>query len=151
MISVIQYKKKTNIIRIILNFIIFFYNFKNALLSECDYTHPFKKNGGECIESGCSFSDIKSGTFKINNDIIKTQWFNNIIDYSVSGINYATVSTTPNGNLICSSSFYNTAKTKKYYFGIKRNGRPFFLQNGKDTIYSIQISREMKVLFMQLI
>ena len=136
MISVIQYKKKTNIIRIILNFIIFFYNFKNALLSECDYTHPFKKNGGECIERGCSFSDIKSGTCKIENDIIKTQWFNNIIDYSVSGINYATVSTTPNGNLICSSSFYNTSKTKKYYFGIKRNGRPFFLQNGKDTIYS---------------
>ena len=137
MTSIIKYKKRTNIIIIILNSLIIFDNLKIALLSECSYTHPFKKNGGDCIETGCSSSDIASNICIIENDIIKTQWLNNILDYSAISVNYATVSTTPKGNLICSSSFYNRELTLKYYFGLKNNGRPFFLENGKETLYSI--------------
>ena len=126
MSSIIQFKNKESMIKILLNTIIFLYNIKLTLFSECDFAHPFKKKNGGCVEKGCSASDILSGNCIIENDIVKAQWLNNIINFSGNSVNYSTISTTPNGNLICSSSSNKANETLKYYLGIKNNGRPFF-------------------------
>ena len=65
---------------------------------------------------------------------INTDTLTSIIRYSMSDLqsSYATLTVTPNGNLICSASYYLTS-TIKYYYGIKSNGRPLFIQNGEET------------------
>ena len=65
-----------------------------------------------------------------------TETLTSVIRYSLndSSTNYATVTTTPLGNLICSASYYG-GPTIKYYYGLKPNGRPYFKKNGMETEY----------------
>ena len=69
-----------------------------------------------------------------NTSPIDTETLTRIIRYSLNDAssNYATITTTPNGNLICSASYYS-GSTIKYYYGLKPNGRPYFKKNGKET------------------
>ena len=80
---------------------------------------------------------IKLALFQDTNSIVDTETLTSIIKYSLATINstYATVATTPQGNLICSASFYRES-TKKYYYGLKPNGRPYFLKDGVETEFS---------------
>ena len=131
------YKYNSNIfIIILLKFIIIFYKIETCLSSDCNYTHPIKKNGGDCIIGLCDAALFESGDCTIENDIIKTQWITSIIEYSEPGVNYGALDTTPFGSLICSSSYYTDSKTTKYYYGLKKNGRPFFSGNGKESSFS---------------
>ena len=69
-----------------------------------------------------------------NTSPIDTETLTRIIRYSLNDAssNYATITTTPNGNLICSASYYS-GSTIKYYYGLKPNGRPYFKKNGVET------------------
>ena len=129
------FKIKPNFFISLLHYIIFLSNINTIIFSECEYDFPIKRNAGNCIKGSCSDSEFKTGVCTIENDLISTQWLNNRIPYTPNSINYAAIATTPKGNLICSSSYYNSP-TKKYYLGLKQNGRPLFLENGKETLYS---------------
>ena len=65
---------------------------------------------------------------------INTDTLTSIIRYSLdpTASSYATITTTPKGNLICSSSYFQTS-TLKYYYGLKPNGRPYFIKDNKET------------------
>ena len=58
----------------------------------------------------------------------------NIIKYSLNDLasTYVAIITTEKGNLFCSASYYQTS-TLKYYYGLKPNGRPYFIKNNKET------------------
>ena len=86
---------------------------------------------------------IKLALFQDTNSIVDTETLTSIIKYSLATINstYATVATTPQGNLICSASFYRESK-KKYYYGLKPNGRPYFLKDGVETEFSDTYSEQ---------
>ena len=81
-----------------------------------------------------SFNIISSDD---SSSTIDTKTLTSIIRYSLADIGtaYATLSTTPLGNLICSSSYYSSS-TKKYYYGLKPNGRPLFTKDGKETEFT---------------
>ena len=81
-----------------------------------------------------SFNIISS---EDSSSTIDTKTLTSIIRYSLEDIGtaYATLSTTPLGNLICSSSYYSSS-TKKYYYGLKPNGRPLFTKDGKETEFT---------------
>ena len=111
-----MYRREANIF--FLKIIIFIYNLKQASLSECNYTHPIKKNG-ECIIGGCTLEQYKSGYCLIANDLIKIQWLTSIIKYSDSGVEYSTLATTPQGALICISSYFQVS-TNKFFYGLKK-------------------------------
>ena len=128
-----MFKRKVNIFIIFIFIIIFLYKLKLVLLSECNYTHPIKKNG-ECTIGGCLLDEYKSGGCSIENDLIKIQWLTNIINYSENGIGYATLATTPQGNLICISNCYEGC-TKRYFYGLTKNGRPYFISNNIETLF----------------
>jgi hypothetical protein len=102
------YKSKIFLNKYILlsNIIILLCKIGPILLSECNTTHPIKK-GGICVIGNCKTSDFESGTCTIANDIIKEQWLTRISQYSDLKSNYATLSTTPNGDLVCISSIYS--------------------------------------------
>ena len=74
-------------------------------------------------------------------DIEKAQNLTRISKYSDATINYATLATTLNGDLICISSPYSGYTY--YYYGLKKNGRPYFLKNGEET-YSTSITSDQK-------
>ena len=80
---------------------------------------------------------IKLVLLEESNPIVNTETLTSIIKYSLSTppTNYATVATTPKGNLICSSSFYQDS-TIKYYYGLTPNGRPYFKKDGIETEFS---------------
>ena len=131
----IKKRIKSNIFITLLKYLTFICNINIYMLSDCDYTHPIKNNKGECIEVGCTEAQFNSGACIIENDIIKTQWINKRIEYSANSINYATSVITDYGNLICGSSFYSSS-TQKHYYGMKKNGPPYFLNNGIETYFS---------------
>ena len=130
--------QKNNNIRINFNtllfkYIIFFSFIKQYISSSCNYTHPIKKNN-ICIEGDCTTEEFLSGICKIENDITKTQNLTSIIKFSGEGYDYTMITTTPNGDLVAGSTIYKTTPiTLKYYYGLRKNGRPYFLNNNKET------------------
>ena len=83
---------------------------------------------------------LLSFNFVLSDDstsIIDTKTLTNIVRYSLADIGtaYSTLTTTPLGNLICSESYYGSSTTK-YYYGLKPNGRPLFMKDGKETEFS---------------
>ena len=110
--------------------IIFIYLNKLTFLSECNFTYPIMR-GNECISFGCSRYDFISEVCILENDIVKTQRLTSVINFSEENYEYIIINTTPNGNLIASSTIWGN--TLKYYFGLKKNGRPYFYINNKES------------------
>ena len=81
-------------------------------LSECDYYTPIKRKGSEdCIEGNCTPEEFENNICTIENQIVKTQWINNIIYIEDSvDFRYVDISTSQNGNLI----LLTTAITQDY-------------------------------------
>ena len=129
-----MFEKKKNIFIFYINIIFFLYQFELVLSSECNYTHPIKKNG-ECTIGACSSDEYLSGECSIENDLIKTQRITSAIIYSDKGTVYSTLSTTPQGNLVCISSYFQTS-TKKFFYGLTENGRPYFTKDNIETPFN---------------
>ena len=125
----IRFIKKSKFI-FLLKYFTLFCIIQPCLLSECNYTYPIKKNN-QCIEGGCTSNEFTSKICTVENDIIKDQWLTSIIQFSGSGYDYTMIATTPKGDLIAGSTRYT--QTLKYYYGLKKNGRPSFVNNGKET------------------
>ena len=88
---------------------------------------------------------IKLALFQETNSIVDTETLTSIIKYTLATIdsNYATVATTPKGNLICSGSYYQDS-TKKYYYGLRPNGRPYFIKDDIETEFSNTDSNQVR-------
>ena len=127
-------EKYINIYISLLNLLVFFYKIQMSFLSDCPREKPFKINGGDCAEGGCALPLFESGYCTIENDIIRTQRINRIIQYSDIQITYNSIDTTPNGDLVCISS--PLRGNNKYFFGLKKNGRPYFLIDGQESYFN---------------
>ena len=110
----------------------------NILIIKCEITYCPRETpiliSDECKLQYCSKQEFESGYCKIKNDIIKTQWLNNIIaigDYKYRYINFASYS---NGDMVVETTTYPGTTGRKFY-GIKSNGRPLFTKSSKETPY----------------
>ena len=63
----------------------------NFIYSQCSRDNPFLKND-QCISS-CIREEINNDTCIINNDIIKTQWLNNVVFLKGSNFLYLDIYT----------------------------------------------------------
>lgn len=117
------------IVKILILFIII----NVSLLSECEIYSPIKRENGGCIVGNCEYSEYKSGICTVENDIIKTQWFTSFINFTEEDYLYTLITTTENGDVIASSTRYEEPNTSKYYYGLKKNGRPYFNNNGEES------------------
>ena len=96
---------------ILLDLILFLNLIKKCILIECNNRdYPFLK-GSECVSS-CSTSEINGGICKVKNEIIKTQWLNNIIFLSDGGFFYLDLTVSENNNLYCLVSGYPESSKK---------------------------------------
>jgi len=139
----LEFKEKKYKISIFwLNLVIFFYNIEMIISSSCNYTHPIEKEG-ICTIGECSKYLFDLNMCTIENDIIKDQWLSSVIIFTERYINYATLATTSNGDLICTSTYFR-ASTKKYYYGLKKNGRPYFLIDNIETYFATSDSDQTR-------
>ena len=99
----------------------------------CDSVHEPILKEGSCSEGKCTDEEFKSEYCKIDNEIIKTQWFNNIIYITEEeGFNYVDIISTSNEDLIVISNTDSTNEENKFkrkFYGLKKNGRNYFINN----------------------
>ena len=99
-----------------------------------DRNLPFLSEG-TCI-SNCSLENFTNKTCIIDNDIIKTQWINNLIFLSENSFNYINMAVTQENDLLIIISSYPASNTRILY-GITKEGIGYF--NG-NKIYSMEIN-----------
>jgi len=88
---------------------------------------------GICINT-CQKNEFNLGSCTIENDIVRDQTLTSVVIFTDSNPHFITICTTPNGNLISSSTLWG--KTLKYFYGLKKNGRPYFYNNNEGTSFA---------------
>ena len=126
---------KNNFFFIILIQLLLLFPSNQEDLSECLINTPISKNG-QCTNEYCTKEQFESKVCLINNTIIKTQWLNNIIFIGNSKFRYINFASYSNGDMIIETTSYPATATRMFY-GLKKNGRPFFKDNQKETPYYI--------------
>ena len=123
------------------------------VLSECDRDHPLLI-GSECQSKACTNEELNNGVCVIKNEIIKTQWLNNIIYLGEKQYLYINVITSENNNLYCVISDYQkdiakSSSTRIAYildnegYGLfDKNNPKLYLtdENGADKRYESEIA-----------
>ena len=95
-----------------------------CLLEKCNNREkPFFLNN-ECVES-CEEEDIKSNLCILDNEIIKTQYLNNIIYINELNIVYMEIDVSENNNLYYILSTYPKSNTRAFYI-LNNEGYGFF-------------------------
>ena len=108
--------------------IFFLFQIITPVLNECDINSPMLK--GTSCDLYCSEKELKEETCKIDNEIIKTQWLNNIILIGEENYRYVNFATYLNGDMIIeTTNIPGTAK--RNFYAIKNNGREFFYHNNE--------------------
>ena len=114
---------------IFFNSIILLLEIKFCLFSECERTTPFLKNN-ICVSS-CTTEELNTGICTIDNEIIKTQWLNNIINIGGQNYLYINIETSENENLYCLVSGYPKSNVRIIYilnkegYGLFNKTNPF--------------------------
>ena len=109
-------KRKKNFILLsfLLKFTIFFKIINYCILSKCkDIELPFLKDN-ECV-STCTNVQIKDGICIIENEIIKTQWLNNIIYLQEKGCSFINLAITETNNLYYLISCWPESNLRIFY------------------------------------
>ena len=120
-------KKKLNFFKFkILNIIIFILHLSNIILEECSEEFPFLRNG--IYANDCGEDVYNLNECGINNSIIKNHFPNNVILVGLKTLRYTNFITFSNGDVLFHTSSY-PSKNDRIFYGLKRNGRPFFNNN----------------------
>ena len=122
------------------NFIklIFFLRNINYCFSLCSVDEPYNQDG-VCVSS-CSESDCV-----LENEIIKTQYLNNIIKIGPKNFHYINIMTTENNDLVYLVSSYPN-NNNRILFGITKEGKGYFtLNNEKEKFNKIIIEDSQNV------
>lgn len=108
----------------------------NFTQGECPRETPILFNNGSCTLRYCTNEEFITNVCKINNEIVKTQWITNniIMEPNFRYINFAKFS---NGDLILELS-ENPYSSKRYFFGLKQNGR--YLFKNESAFYSLSVN-----------
>ena len=110
----------------ILQKIIFLFQIVIHELNGCEINEPFLK-GTSCTKY-CSELELKEKVCKIDNDIAKTQFLNNIIWIGEENYRYVNFAMFSNGDMIIETT--NIPGTKKrIFYGMKKDGRELFYKD----------------------
>ena len=106
----------------------------------CEIDKPFLKDTS-CIKY-CSETELKEKKCKIDNDLINTQYLNNIIWIGDNNFRYVNIVSYLNKDMIIETTA-KPGSSKRMFFGIKKNGRGLFYKNGNYTYYySFEASKQ---------
>lgn len=97
------------------------------LSNPCERNFPIFKEG-YCMLEYCTNNEFKNQTCILANEIIKTQWLNNIIWIGNNDFKYVNLASNSNGDLIIETTSNPSSPERKFY-GLKRDGQPYFKNN----------------------
>ena len=125
-------KNKANNFIFLLN-IISLFNIIKAEITECSKQQPILISS-QCKLEYCSKEQFDLKQCIINNTIVKTQWINNLIIFGENPYRYLSYATYSNDDIVIESACY-PLKQKRMFYGLKKDGRPFFINktNSKET------------------
>ena len=115
---------------ILLNFGIFiYYNlfcllFRYILAQICERNNPIFKDN-KCNSIFCTKNEFNSSICSIENEIIKTQWLNNIISIEISYLRYVSFASFSNGDMILQVGTFPNSYFR-IFIGFQKNGRCLF-------------------------
>ena len=110
------------------------------ILNKCNKTTPILINNNTCSLEYCTQSDFDDKKCVVDNEIVQTQWLNNIIWIGDKDFRYINFATYSNGDMIVETTS-NPGNSKRMFYAIKKNGRSFFkskTKNMKTKYYSIK-------------
>ena len=118
------FKLRKNIILYYIILITFLFNKCSSEIIKCEKNAPilFPK---QCNLTYCSKEQFTSKECIIANQIIETQWLNNIIVFGDLTYRYLATTSFPEGDIIFEVTCYPKS-AKRMFYGLKKNGRPFF-------------------------
>ena len=102
---------------------------------ECDLNSPIYKNE-TCQLVYCTENEFQNGICYINNEIIKTQWLNNIILFNDRMYRYCNFAKNSKGDMIAELSTEEENGIRLFY-GLKKNGDFFFKSTESDVATKI--------------
>ena len=97
----------------------------------CDRETPILLNNGSCVSIPCLSNQSSLGECSVNNDIVKTQWLNNIIIVGNSQSMYIKFAEYSNEDLVILVED-NAGSIYRFFYGLKQNGRPLFKDTNND-------------------
>ena len=107
---------------------------KPSFSFECNTTHPILKNNA-CHLIYCSNSEFENSICQINNTIIKEQWLNNIIEFGPKDFRYLSFAFTSLNDIIIETTKFPESPIR-IFFGLKKNGRFYFINNNTEVPFS---------------
>lgn len=108
-------------------FLLIFYMIQliTKIMSICEKNKPILLMNGTCASTYCSSQQFSLNLCSIDNEIIKTQWLNNIIILKEEKLKYFDFILSPDGDFL----FYShpsPSNNKRIFYGLKKNGRYYF-------------------------
>ena len=109
----------------------------NIILNYCDREYPIYKEDN-CQLIYCDKHEFANKICVINNPIINVQWLTSIIKISDNYFRYINIVSNTKGDIIIEISPDNEG-SKRIFYGLTNNGRPFFknIENNEDTPFYI--------------
>ena len=112
-------------------------NYKNFSKCSCEKDAPIVKQG-KCQLIYCTENEFENNLCSIDNDIIKTQWLNNFINFNEYHYIYTSMAINDEGDFILLSTPIENIAIR-LFFVLKKNGRPFFKNNDNQEIFTKKI------------
>ena len=126
--------------------IIFLQLIVEIILNNCPLENPIEVNG-QCTFNCPNKENYKNKTCTINNEIIKTQFPNDIISIGNETFRYLNFITLSTGDMIF-QTFSFPHNYKRIFYGLKNNGRGYFINeniNEETPFYSITTDKYEKL------
>jgi hypothetical protein len=104
-----------------------FYLISPIITQNCARELPILKNGN-CVLDYCTKQEFKDKVCVIDNQIVKTQWLNDIIWIGDLNFRYVNLANNSNGDMVVETTSL-PASEKRLFYGITKDGNPFFKDN----------------------
>ena len=125
-------KHNFSFFNITLFILILIYISKISKGEECSRIKPMRLSDGTCILRYCSQKEIDEKTCFIDNQIVKSQYLNNLmILYKADNPSFVDIIKNDNGNIIL--EFTDKQKAIRKFFGLKSNGNYLYGDEKKMT------------------
>ena len=124
--------KKLLLLKIRIMFLIFLLTIKYSFQIECEKSLPIKKTDNKCYLIYCTKEQFEEKECIISNSVIKTQWLTNIIDVGIKNFRFINFALTTKNDLFLQTTAYPSTQGN-IFFGLKSNGRPYFLIDEEET------------------
>ena len=118
---------KYKVFHLLFQVMIIFLKIRNHIKCSCSKENSINKNR-KCQSIYCTENEFKNNICSIDNEIIKTQWLNNFINFNEYRFRFTGMVINDEGELILESS-PEDLNGQRLFFRLTKDGRPYYKDN----------------------